>query len=160
VGFQDIKSRVSTWTNARAVYSYSDGVCNLTVGSTPIGRLTLFYSRPSPPAPGMRVIGFDALRDDGQQVTFTLSGSSIVAPPSIRMRLQQTGGGYTLTDQNDSIEQYDSNGKLLSITSRAGVLQTLGYDIGGRLSAVTDSFGHSVSLSYDSQGHLASLTRH
>jgi YD repeat-containing protein len=158
-GFRDIQSRVSTWANARASYSASDGVCTLLVGSTPIGTLTLVYTAPSPPAPGMKVIGFDALRDDGQLISFTSKGSSIVAPPSIGMTLQQTASGYTLTDQNDHIEQYDSNGRLLSITTRAGVVQTIGYDTSNRLSTVTDSFGHGLSLTYDSQNRLSSVTR-
>jgi YD repeat-containing protein len=75
------------------------------------------------------------------------------------MKLQQTSSGYRLTDANDNIEVYDGTGRLLSVTSRAGVVQTLSYDGSGRLSAVTDTFGHSLSLSYDSQGRLSSVSQ-
>jgi len=97
-------------------------------------------------------------RDDGQLISFTLQGGSIVAPPSIGLKLQQTSSGYTLTDQNDNAETYDANGKLLSLTNRAGVVQTMNYDGSGRLGTVTDSFGHRLSLSYDSQGRVSSVT--
>jgi YD repeat-containing protein len=75
------------------------------------------------------------------------------------LKLQQSGGGYTLTDVNDNVEAYNTNGKLTSVASRAGVVQTIGYDSSSRLSNVTDSFGHSVTLTYDSQGRLSTVTR-
>jgi YD repeat-containing protein len=156
-GFAQIKSRVSTWASATA--SYLNGVCTLKAGSTLIGTLDLFYSAPSTLSPWMRVVSFDATRDDGQLIGFMVNGSSIVAPPTINLKLQQTSGGYTLTDANDNIETYDTNGKLFSITSRAGVVQTMSYDASGRLSSVTDSFGHHLSLSYDSQNRLIGVTR-
>jgi YD repeat-containing protein len=156
-GFLQIKSRVSTWQNATA--SYANGVCTLTVAGTTIGTLDLIYSLPSTEVPGMPLIGFDATRDDGQLVSFVLNGSAIAAPPGINLRLQQTSGGYTLTDANDNVESYDTNGRLLSVTSRAGVVQTMAYDSSGHLSGVTDSFGHSLSLSYDSSDRLSSVTR-
>jgi YD repeat-containing protein len=157
-GFAQIKARVSTWANATA--TYNNGVCTLSVGGTPIGTLPLYYQSQPTPAPGAAVlVGLDATRDDGQLVSFQVSGSSISAPPSIRLKLQQSGGGYTLTDVNDNVEAYNTNGKLTSVTSRAGVVQTIGYDSSGRLSNVTDSFGHSLTLTYDSQGRLATVTR-
>jgi YD repeat-containing protein len=157
-GFAEIKSRVSTWANATA--SYASGVCTLSVGSTPIGTLPLYYQSQPTPAPGTLVlIALNATRDDGQLVSFRVDGSSISAPPSIKLKLVQTGSGYALTDANDTVEAYDTAGKLLSTTSRAGVVQTIGYDSSGRLSTVMDSFGHSLTLTYDSQGRLSTVTR-
>jgi YD repeat-containing protein len=154
-GFADVKSQMSSWRSATA--TYANGVCALTVGATSIGTLPIYYASPSLPAAGAMLLGIDAIRDDGQLISFTLSGNSIVAPPSIGFKLQQTSSGYTLTDESDNVETYDLNGKLLSVTSRAGVVQTMGYDGSGRLSTVTDSFGHSLTLSYDGQNHLTSV---
>jgi YD repeat-containing protein len=98
------------------------------------------------------------LRDDGQLISFPVNGTSITAPPSINLKLQQTASGYMLADANDTIEVYDPNGKLLTVTSRAGVVQTMSYDTLGRLSGVTDSFGHRFTLSYDSQNRLITVT--
>jgi hypothetical protein len=126
-GFAEIKSRVSTW--ASATPTYSNGTCVIRVATQSIATLPILYTSPPTPAPGTTsLVGIDALRDDGQLISFTVNGSTIAAPPSIGMTLQQTANGYTLTDQNDRVEQYDSNGRLLSITTRAGVVQTMGYD--------------------------------
>ena len=157
-GFAQIKSRVSTWSSATA--TYSNGACVIRVGTQTMATLPILYTSPPTAAPGSTVlIGYDVTRDDGQLVSFTVNGASIAPPPGISLQLQVTGSGYTLTDFNDSVETYDSTGKLLSVATRAGVVQTMSYDSTGRLSGVTDSFGHRLSLSYDSQGRLLSVTR-
>jgi YD repeat-containing protein len=152
-GFVDIKGRISAWRTATASNS-GDG-CKISVGGNVIDTLPIQqYSQPA-----SSVTVFDVTRDDGQLVRFTLQNGVIVAPPSINLKLQQTSSGYTLTDANDSVETYDTNGKLLSIASRTGVVQAMSYDTTGRLSDVTDSFGHHLSLSYDSQNRLIGVTR-
>jgi YD repeat-containing protein len=104
-------------------------------------------------------VGFDALRDDGQLVSFNLQNGALAAPPGITLQMQQTSSGFTLTDPSDTVEAYDSTGKLLTVTSRAGVVQTMNYDTSARLSTVTDNFGHKLTLSYDPQGRLSSVMR-
>jgi YD repeat-containing protein len=157
-GFAQIKSRVSAWAGATA--SYTNGVCALNVGSIRIGTLPLLYSSPPTPNPStLQLVGFDASRDDGQVVSFVLQSGMIAAPLGISLRLQQTANGFTLTDDSDNVETYDSTGKLLSVTTRSGVVQTLSYDSAQRLSTVTDSFGHNLTLSYDSQSRLSSVVR-
>jgi YD repeat-containing protein len=37
-------------------------------------------------------------------------------------------------------------------------VQTANYDSSGRLSTVTDSFGHQLSVAYDSQSRVSSAT--
>jgi len=157
-GFAEIKAGASTWANASA--NYANGVCTLTVGGTQIGRLTIHYTAPPTPDPStLTLVGFDALRDDGQLVSFNLQSGALVAPPGITLQMQQTASGYTLTDPSDTVETYDSTGKLLSVTSRAGVVQTMNYDTSARLITVTDNFGHQLTLTYSSQGLLSSVTR-
>lgn len=155
-GFAELKSQVSTWQNATA--TYANGVCSLSNGSTSIGTLTIKVSTPdqaSPPSP--TVVGADVTRDDGRVISFLMQGTSLVAPPGVSLRMQQTSGGYSIIDENDTIENYDSTGKLLSITSRGGVVQTLSYDGAGRLSNIVDSFGHSYTLTYDWKNRVATL---
>jgi YD repeat-containing protein len=166
-GFAQIKARVGTWQNATA--SYANGVCMLTQGGVIIGTLPLFAFQPQTASAqvfpivnaiaGPTIIGVDVTRDDGQLITFWIQAGAIVAPPSINLKLQQTGSGYTLIDANDTVETYDANGKLLTITSRAGVVQTMSYDASGRLSSVSDTFGHQLTLSYDNQNRLSTVTR-
>jgi len=165
-GLTEIRTRITTWKTATA--SYVNGICLVSQGGVNVGTLPMFVYQAQAPANqvpsivnaliGPTLTGFDVTRDDGQLISFTLQGGSIVAPPSIGLKLQQTSSGYTLTDQNDNAETYDANGKLLSLTNRAGVVQTMNYDGSGRLGTVTDSFGHRLSLSYDSQGRVSSVT--
>ena len=157
-GFAEIKARSRTWANASA--SYANGVCSLNTGNTRIGTLTLLYtSIPTPNPSILTLVGYDATRDDGQIVSFTLPSGSIAAPPTIDLKLQQTSSGYTLTDRNDNVETYDVNGRLLSVTTRAHVVQTMSYDASNRLSAVTDSFGHGLILTYDGGNRLSTVNR-
>ena len=156
-GFAEIKSRNSTWANATP--TYSNGACTLTVGGTSIGAIPILYqSRPTPVPSTQSLTGYEVTRDTGQVITFAVNGTSITAPPGITPRLAQIAGGYTLTDSNDNVETYDATGSLLSITTRAGVVQTLSYTTAGRLAGVSDSFGHAITLGYDGQNRLASVT--
>jgi RHS repeat-associated protein len=68
-----------------------------------------------------------------------------------------TGSGFTVTDDDDTVETYNTAGVLQSITSRAGVLQTLSYT-NGVWSSVTDSFGNSLTVARNSQGSIGSIT--
>ena len=106
-----------------------------------------------------------AYRPDGKTFTFSASGSEFVTDPDINDRLAKRfdpsnvfiGWRYTI-GATDEVELYDTNGRLLSITSRAGVTATLGYDGSGRLASVTDSFGKALTFSYDGSNRLANLT--
>jgi YD repeat-containing protein len=156
-GFPQIQSRVPNWTGATA--SYVNGVCVLSKTGGNIGTLPIRYSSAGLPALGSSAIGYDVTRDDGQLIRFTIQNGQIVTPPSITMKLQVAGSGYTVIDGSDNVETYGGNGKLVSVSSRAGVVQTLSYDSSGRLSTVTDCFGHRITLSYDSQSRVSSVTR-
>ncbi len=156
-GFTQIKGQVSAWAAATA--TYANGVCTLSSAGTQIGTLPLLYSSPPTPDPSTQVlVGFDATRDDGQVVSFQLNGTTIVAPPSISLRLIQTGSGYTLTDDNDNVEMYNTTGALLSVTSRAGVVATVSYNGAGQLSGIVDSFGQAITLTHATGGALSSAT--
>jgi YD repeat-containing protein len=155
-GFAGIQSQVPNWSGAIA--SYSGGNCLLTKNGESIGSLPV-YSTGKMFIPSPMPVAYDVTRDDGQQIRFLVNETSIVALPTIKMTLQKTASGFVLTDGADNTEQYDTTGKLLSVTSRAGVVQTMGYDGSGRLVGVTDNFGHQLTLGYDAQNHLISVTR-
>lgn len=155
-GFAEIKGRVSAWANATS--SYVDGVCKLSVGGTSIGALPLLYQSVPTPTPGTAPAGYDVIRDHGQVIRFSLQGGALVPPTGTLLRLQQIVGGFELTDAADNLETYDSNGRLLSIRSRAGVMQTLSYDGAGRLFNVVDSFGHLIGFEHDAAGRLTQVT--
>jgi YD repeat-containing protein len=101
-----------------------------------------------PPTATGTAVSFDVVRDDGQDMTFTVSGSTIVAPAGVTLRLTQLSSGYQLIDDDDNVEIYDATGKLLSVTARSGIVETLAYDSSNRLSTVTDSFGHPTAVRF------------
>lgn len=156
-GFAQIKSQVPNWTSATA--SFSGGVCAISQDGVSLGALPIYQAydfpidaEPSPPS-------FDVIRDDGQAIRFSVINGVITAPPGSSLKLQQTGSGYALIDANDSVETYGTSGRLLTMTSRSGVVQTMSYDGSNRLIGVTDNFGHQLTLSYDAQNRLISVTR-
>jgi len=156
-GFAEVKSGVPQWATVSA--SYANGNCLLTKNGAFVGTVTVRVTGGSvvaPPSP----VAYDAIRDDGQLIRFIVdSNGSIINPPGVGLKLQKTAASFTITDGNDNVEQYDTNGKLLTVTSRTGVVQTMSYDGSGRLGSVSDSFGHQLTLSYDAQGYLSSVTR-
>jgi YD repeat-containing protein len=133
-------------------------------------------------------------RSTGQTFLFYLTDGNWVGDvdiPSTLVELVDEIGartGWQYQDSNDTIEVFNANGQLLSITNRAGQSQTFSYDIasidGGddnsdtldkvtgfgsetvsfgydssnRISSITDPEGNSYSYSYDAAGNLSSVT--
>ena len=153
-GFASIRSSVSAWQSATA--SYSSGVCSIQSGASTIGTVEVFSTLSLAPLPAP--VGFNVTRDDGQVVRFLVSGGTLVAPAGTTLRLVQTSNGFTVTDESDTVEAYNSSGILQSVTNRSGVVQTAGYDTNGRLSSVTDSFGNAIVIGRDGQGRVSTVT--
>ena len=98
-------------------------------------------------------------RPDGQVLSFQNQSGSWQTDGDTSTTLAGSWGvGYTYTDGNDNVEQYDANGLLLSITSRSGVVQALSYNSSGQLATVTDSFGRTLSFAYYANGLLHTVT--
>ena len=72
-----------------------------------------------------------------------------------------TGWNYVDSSTEDT-EQYDTSGRLISITSRAGVTLQMTYSSASapisELVKVSDPFGHSISFTYNGAGYIASAT--
>jgi RHS repeat-associated protein len=157
-GFAEIQAKVSTWGSATTA-TYSGATCVLTRAGVNIGALPVLHDGVPPlPAPSPSPVGYDVTRDDGQQIHFTVQNGVITNPPGATLRLQVLAAGYAVIDANDNVENYNSAGNLLSITTRTGVTQTLTYNQNSSLSAITDNFGHALTLAYDSTGRLSTLT--
>ena len=103
-------------------------------------------------------------RADGKRYNFNLTGGTWQPDADQNYRLQrQTDGngntsGWTLTTSDDTIERYAAQGRLISITSRAGQTHHLSYDTQNRLQTVTDTDGRTLTLAYDTHGRIASVT--
>ena len=66
--------------------------------------------------------------------------------------------GWTYLDSNDETEQYDANGRLLSITNRQGMTTTLSYNPDGTLSQVRNQFGRTLGFGYNPAGDVETIT--
>jgi YD repeat-containing protein len=101
-----------------------------------------------------------AERPNGNQIIFTLVGSTWTPPTDVDMTLTNSGSTWTLTGHDDSVESYSAAGsvaRLSSITLRNGYTQSLTYNTSAQLTSVTDSYSRSLSLSYTS-GLLTQVT--
>ena len=155
-GFAAIQASVSAWASATA--SFNHGNCVVSNGTSTISVLAIQIQGLDPPTPPSNPVEYDVIRDDGQTLRFTMQGGVINNPPGIPVRFAMTGTGFTVTDDQDNIEAYNFLGALQSITSRAGVVQTVSYDSNRLFSGVTDSFGNSLTVARNTQGSIASIT--
>jgi YD repeat-containing protein len=115
------------------------------------------------------------LRGDGKILTFTLTGGVYQPDPNVMDALTRqtdvsgnTAGWQYRVAADQSLENYDANGKLLSITSRDGKVQRLRYSDAttpattapqtGLLLNVTDQFGRQLNFTYDSKSRVIQIT--
>lgn len=64
------------------------------------------------------------------------------------------GSAQELHLANGDVEKYNLDGRLVSITTRAGLVTTVTYNGSARISKVKNSFGHDLDFFYDAQGRL------
>jgi RHS repeat-associated protein len=103
-----------------------------------------------------------ALRPDGDDKIFLpVTGGYQEYGTAVDALVAVTSGGtttgYTYTGSDDTVEAYDTNGNLQTITYRGGRALTLGYT-SGQLTSVSDAFGHQLTFTYNSQGQIATMT--
>ncbi|MGD2055681.1 MAG: DUF6531 domain-containing protein, partial [Gammaproteobacteria bacterium] len=135
------------WTHSytRAISRYDNGSISTAIVRRPDGRAFYF--------------SYDALAD------------AWIPDADVRERLEPlpdgSGGtaGWRYTASDDSVELYDSAGRLLSITDPAGRTQALAYepqpyDTPARLIRIDAGTGEYLALGYDSGGRLGSITDH
>src|SRR5216684_3608287 len=66
--------------------------------------------------------------------------------------------GFTLTMKDGSAHQFNSAGKLTSMSDRVGNQTTLAYDTGGKLTSITDPFGRVLTITTNTNGQVLSLS--
>jgi len=105
-------------------------------------------------------------RPDGKIHVFVFSGGQWLADADVFDQLAQltdpqgtpTGWRYTTTD--NATEDYDTAGKLVSITDVRGNVQTLSYDGNSRLDRVNTTPGESLQFGYDTSNRISTVTDH
>ena len=102
-------------------------------------------------------------RADGRVDTFTQNTAGAwVSDPDVTSSLSAvmngtTQTGWQLNKADDRTEMYTADGRLSSITDRAGKVTTLAYDANNRLITVTGPFGHTLTFAYDANNRVASV---
>lgn len=135
---------------------------------------TFSYAAAILPASGQPLTSVETLRPDGQVLTYTLAKGAWTSDADVNAKLtQQTDAsgvttGWTLVTDDDATERYDASGRLLSITNRAGLMQTLSYSTAstpatiapapGLLVSVTDSDGHALQFTWNTQHRIQTAT--
>ncbi|OGB24612.1 MAG: hypothetical protein A3I66_13435 [Burkholderiales bacterium RIFCSPLOWO2_02_FULL_57_36] len=76
--------------------------------------------------------------------------------------------GWQYVNRNEETELYNTSGKLVSVTSRTGVTQTLSYSdattpvniapIPGLLIRIVDTFGRQIAFSYNDARRISTMT--
>ncbi len=102
-------------------------------------------------------------RADGRQDSFNLAAGVWWPDPDVTSRLiavtsAGTQTGWQLLTEDDTTESYALDGRLISITTRAGLATTLGYNAAGQLTAVTGPFGHKLSFVENAAGRVTKMT--
>ena len=72
--------------------------------------------------------------------------------------ITEDASGFTVTKQNDDVEQYDTSGNLVSETDAQGNTTSYAYDVDNQLITVTNQYGHTLSFTYDANNHLETVT--
>jgi len=114
---------------------------------------------------------------DGHEERYTWNESAYEAPAGVFSQLEKIAGLFRLTFKDQTIYNFDSLGRLLTIADRNGNLTTLtytgtlltmvsapdgrdlvfSYNTDSRLSQVTDPLGRTIDLNYDLAGNLVSV---
>ncbi len=111
-------------------------------------------------------------REDGKTFEFLYDGVAWKPDPDVTTRLEEildgqgTRIGWRYVASDDSVEDYNIAGKLLSLTNRAGFAQTLDYDVpvaeGGdadpdTLDKVAGPFGRTLAFTYDGSARISEM---
>ncbi|WP_345594420.1 LamG-like jellyroll fold domain-containing protein [Streptomyces marokkonensis] len=95
----------------------------------------------------------------GRQVRFAKNPDGGYAPPygSFSTLTAVTGGGWQLTDKEQTAYVFDGDGRLTRATDYRGRAQTLAYNTAGDLTTVTATGGRALHLTW-SGGHVATVS--
>jgi RHS repeat-associated protein len=124
-----------------------------------IGWHSTWHRRLDPVSSSVAVV----TRPDGHADSFTLKAGVWQADPDVTSRLTAllNAGkkqiGWQVVTADDVTETYALGGRLLAITTRAGLTTTLTYGAGGYLTAVTGPFGDTLRFANDTAGRAVKM---
>ncbi|PGZ99563.1 wall-associated protein, partial [Bacillus pseudomycoides] len=82
--------------------------------------------------------------------------NSYKAPPGVFLEMKKTDSGYTVTDKDQTVSEYDKQGRLTKVKDEHGNTLTYRYE-NGRVVEITNASNRKVSLQYGTDGLLMKL---
>lgn len=118
--------------------------------TTSFDRFVILPPTPSSPA---RV-----RRPDGRTISYFPVGGAYQSREYFQATLTKTPTGWRYVDVDQTVEVFDSTGKLLSITEASGLSLSMTYDSKPNLTKVTANTGESLAFTYNSFNQMATMT--
>jgi len=135
-GWPGVSTQIPQWAGTTTA-TYVNGACRLTIGGVEVGTVRVRYGRTLLPPENLTPFRYDLVADDGRVTSYSVVGSSLLAPGGNRLQFTLlSGGGYSITQPDDSVETYAPDGRLMNVVYRGGFTVTAGYDTSYRLTTV------------------------
>jgi YD repeat-containing protein len=98
------------------------------------------------------------IRPDGKVINFRWNGNAYQPFPGVHSALEETAAGWRFTDEDTTVENFDSDGLLIDISRISGVKQFATHNRNDKLIRVESNTGESLDFTYDAAGRLSSVT--
>jgi len=85
------------------------------------------------------------------------SGSFLPLEGDFHGQITSNAGGYASSLKDGTVHQFNSTGRLLSLSDANGNLTSLQYNVSGKLSSVTDPFGRILSFLVNLNGRVTAI---
>jgi YD repeat-containing protein len=149
-GWEELESSILEDWSESATVAYKNGTCRIVKNDVVVRMLPVL--RNHEPAGSVQPGSVNMYRPNGAVISFQFDGNSFLHMNGDLGILQMVGTNilrWRYLATNGDTEEYNENGKLISITAPNGIKQILSYDItSGLLSQVQDSMGRKLLFSY------------
>ncbi|MEW8051814.1 MAG: DUF6531 domain-containing protein [Candidatus Thiodiazotropha sp.] len=157
-GWNEIKGRVYGGLLVNSYAIYREKICKIIYQGKTVMHLPINNTHDSHPVFGSYSSLQTFHRANGIHLTFNLSSGKWVTLTPSANQLIETETGWRLTASNGTIENYDSEGRLVSSHSSNGLVTHFSYNESGDLSTVTGHFGDTLNYHYNTSGRLIGIS--
>ncbi|PEM49507.1 DNRLRE domain-containing protein [Bacillus wiedmannii] len=79
------------------------------------------------------------------------------APPGVFLEIKKTNDGYTITDKDQTVSEYNKQGRLTKVKDEHGNTLTYRYE-NNRLLEIINASNRKLALEYNTEGFLSKIT--